>query len=137
MKDINIVFLNYLMKDDILRAIDSLVRDIQDCPYDVQITVADNSENTDEIRESLAERFSEVAYIDCGGNIGFGKGNNVGFQNTPARYYFALNCDTIIPESSRTIERIIRFMDAHPEHRLYWPQTFEYGRDAAIFLLPV
>jgi GT2 family glycosyltransferase len=111
MKDINIVFLNYLMKDDILRAVDSLVEDIKDCNYDVQITVADNSENKDNIKEDLAARFPSVVYIDCGGNIGFGAGNTKGFQSAEARYYFAINRDTIIPKNSGTVEKIIRYMD--------------------------
>lgn len=151
MKDINIVFLNYLMKDDILRAVDSVISDIKNCPYDVQITVADNSENKDGVREALLNSFrvsqkgdeesfeekagdtkniferkdtdsersltlqvrDNITYIDCGGNIGFGKGNNKGFQATEARYYFALNRDTIISENSKTIERIIKYMDEH------------------------
>jgi len=115
MKDINIVFLNYFMKDDILRAVESLVLDIVDCPYDVQIIVADNSENKDGIAEALAEKFRGVKYIDCGGNVGFGKGNNIGFKSTPARYYFALNRDTIIPNNSRVIERLVKFMDENPK----------------------
>lgn len=114
MKDITIVFVNYCMKDDIMRAVESLVRDIHDCPYVVQITVADNSYNTDGIKEALTHQFPQVLYIDCGSNVGFGKGNTVGFQATPARYYFALNRDTIIPPDSRVIERIVRFMDEHP-----------------------
>lgn len=113
MKDINIVFLNYLMKDDILRAVDSVLADIKNCPYSVQVTVADNSENRDGIKDDLAAKFGQVKYINCGGNVGFGKGNTIGFKNTPARYYFALNRDTIIPENSRTIERLIKFMDDH------------------------
>ena len=115
MKDINIVFVNYLMKDDILRAVDTLVADISDCPFDIQITVVDNSENKDNIKEALSEKFSQVKYIDAGGNVGFGKGNTIGFQATPARHYFALNRDTIILENSNTIERVIRFMDEHPK----------------------
>ena len=111
MKDINIVFLNYFMKDDILQAVASLVADVQDCPHDVQITVADNSENNDGIKEDLLAQFPQVHYVDCGGNVGFGKGNVSGFRAMPARYYFSLNRDTIIPENSKTIERIIRFMD--------------------------
>ena len=71
MKDINIVFVNLMMKDDILRAIDSLVKDIADCPFDAQITVADNTENKDGIREAVAEKFPIVKYIDCRGNVGF------------------------------------------------------------------
>jgi len=114
MKDINIVFLNYLMKDDIVRAADSVLKDIADCPYDVQITVADNSQNQDSVKEALYEKFGDkVKYIDCGGNIGFGAGNTIGFKATPARYYFAINRDTIIPENTKVVERIIRFMDEH------------------------
>jgi GT2 family glycosyltransferase len=115
MKDINIVLLNYFMKDDILRAIDSLVLDIKNSIYDVQITVADNSENKDNIKEELVKKFPQVNYIDCGGNIGFGAGNNKGFKSCEARYYFALNRDTIIPENSNTITKIIEFMDSHPK----------------------
>jgi GT2 family glycosyltransferase len=116
MKDINIVFLNYLMKDDILRAADSVLKDTVNCSYDVQITVADNSKNQDNIREALSEKFGDkVKYVDCGGNIGFGAGNTVGFKAVPARYYFALNRDTIIPEDTKVIERIVKFMDDHPK----------------------
>lgn len=115
MKDINIVFVNLLMKEDILRAITTLVADVGDSSYEVQITVADNSQNADGLKEALATQFPHVKYIDCGGNVGFGRANNWGFQSTPARYYFALNRDTLIPENSRTIERLIMFMDAHPK----------------------
>ncbi|HAT03882.1 MAG TPA: hypothetical protein DCS29_03875 [Candidatus Magasanikbacteria bacterium] len=113
MKDINIVLLNYKCKDDIVRAVESLVTDIADCPYDVQITVADNSQNCDGMKEALV-RFPGVLYIDSGGNVGFGKGNVMGFKASKARYYFALNRDTVIPENSKTVERIINFMDTHP-----------------------
>ncbi len=113
MKDVNIVFVNYFHKDDILAAIRSVVSDIAGNLYDVQMTVADNSQNRDGMKEMLQSEFPEVRYIDCGGNVGFGKGNTIGFQATPARYYFALNRDTIIQEP-RTIERLIRFMDEHP-----------------------
>lgn len=115
MKDINIVYVNYLMKEDISNAINSVLLDIVNCPYDVQITVVDNSENKDQIKEDLQTEFPQVKYIDARGNVGFGRGNNIGFQATPARYYFALNRDTIIPDNSNTIERIIQFMDNNPK----------------------
>lgn len=114
MKDLNIVFLNYFVKDDILQALRSLFDDLVGCPYDVHVTVADNSGNQDRIRETLSGEFPSVAYVDCGGNVGFGRGHTIGFQSMPARYYFALNRDTIIPSGKKTIERLIRFMDEHP-----------------------
>lgn len=105
------MFLNYFCKEDILRAVDSLVKDIANCSFDIQITVADNSKNQDYLKEALRGQFPQVKYVDCGGNVGFGKGNNMGFKATPARYYFALNRDTVITENSNTISKIIKFMD--------------------------
>ena len=117
MKDLTIAFVNYLMKDDILEAIESIQKDIEGCDYDIQINIADNSGNEDGIKEALEKQFSEdnIRYIDSGGNIGFGAANNKAFKADPARYYFALNCDTVIPENSNTIERIIEFMDENPK----------------------
>ncbi len=116
-KDIHIVLVNYFMKQAILNAIASIIKDIDSSNtfYLVQITVADNSQNKDNIKEELAAKFPTVKYVDCGGNVGFGKGNTIGFKSTPARYYFVLNPDTIIPENSRVIERLIKFMDEHPK----------------------
>lgn len=133
MKDINIVFVNYLCKDDIMQALDSLLRDIHNCPYSVQITVVDNSENKDGMKESLTEKFPQVVYVDPGGNVGFGKGNTLGFKAGEAKYYFALNRDTVIQENSHTIERLIQFMEAHPKIGCIGPkllnmdQTLQYS----------
>src|SRR3989344_514252 len=99
MKDINIVYVNYLMKEDILKAVSSVLTDILGCPYDVQITVVDNSENKDDIKEDLEKLYPEVKYIDAGGNIGFGKGNNKGFKSTESRYYFAFNMDQTLQDT--------------------------------------
>lgn len=115
MHDLNIVFVNYHMKDEILSSVDSLFKDVAGCPYKFQITVVDNSRNADGLKLELETKFPVVKYIDGGGNIGFGKGNVTGFKDTPARYYFALNPDTLIPENSKTMERMIKFMDAHPK----------------------
>ncbi len=113
--DLNIVFVNLNMRDDIVRAIRSLKADLIGSSLQVQITVTDNTNNTDGIKEALTTEFPDVKYFDCGGNVGFGKGNTIGFRATPARYYFALNRDTLIPENSHTLERIVAYMDSHPE----------------------
>ncbi|MEK7083901.1 MAG: glycosyltransferase, partial [Patescibacteria group bacterium] len=115
MTDMKIVLLNYFMKDDILRSIESVVDDIRGIPFQIAIVVADNSQNKDGIKESLAEKFPDVTYVNSGGNIGFGQGNVKGLEGEASRYYFILNRDTIIPPGERAIERIIRFMDEHPK----------------------
>jgi GT2 family glycosyltransferase len=115
MKDLNITLVNYYYKSDIPQALRSVFKDLENCPYDVQVTVVDNSNNEDGIGKVLHDEFPGVKYINAQKNIGFGKGTALGFKQTPARYYFALNRDTIIPEHTRVIERLIKFMDEHPK----------------------
>ncbi len=122
MKDLNIVLLNYLSRDNTIRAVESIIKDLNSCPFDVQITVADNSENKDGVKELIAEKFPQVDFIDCRGNIGFGAGCNLGFFNTKARYYCTLNSDIIILENSKTVERMIHFMDANPHVGIVGPK---------------
>lgn len=130
MKDLNIVFVHYLTRADILEALTSLQEDMRASTYDVQITVVDNSKNQDGIKEFLQEQFREVAYLAPEENTGFARGNNLGFKQTPARYYFALNPDTRIFPASRTIDRIIEFMDAHPSIGCIGPKLI--GDDGAL-----
>lgn len=115
MNDITIVFVNYKTKEVVLKAIDSVRIDISGCPYKVQVVVVDNSQNYDSIKEVIAESYKEVLFVDAGENIGFGAANTLGFKHSPARYYFALNPDTIIPHDSKTVKKIVEFLDENPK----------------------
>lgn len=114
MKDINIVYVNYLLKDELLRSLSSLLSDLDGCSYDCQITVVDNSQNRDGVKEALTA-YSTVKYLDPGGNVGFGAGNNFGFKDTPAKYMLSFNCDTEVPAGSGFIQSMIEFMETHPK----------------------
>ena len=114
MHDINITLVNYQAKDDLLEAVASVMNDVVASPYSARVTVVDNSNNRDGLKESLAESHPAVVYADPAENIGFGRGTTFGFQQAPARYYFALNPDTRLLPGSKTIRKLIEFMDAHP-----------------------
>lgn len=122
MIDISIVFVNLMMKEDIVKALRTLLPDLENSSLTWRITVADNSQNRDGIKDALTAEFPQVHYLDCGGNIGFGAANNRAFQACAARYYFALNRDTLIPENSRTVARIVAFMDEHPRVGVMGPK---------------
>jgi N-acetylglucosaminyl-diphospho-decaprenol L-rhamnosyltransferase len=126
MYDINIVTVNYLMKDDILELLSSLFRDAQDSKYKVKITVVDNSQNRDKIKGELSRRFPEVNYIDPNSNLGFGKANNLGFRSQEARYYFAINPDTYIEKNQNFIENLINFMDNNPKVGCIGPKVLHF-----------
>lgn len=123
MKDLNIVYINYLLKKDVLSSIETLLKDLEQCNYDVAITLVDNSCNQDGLKEELEIKFPTVHYINPGVNLGFGQGNRVGFENTPARYYMALNCDTLISENSQVIAKMINFMDENQKIGCVGPKT--------------
>ncbi|PJA90449.1 MAG: hypothetical protein CO137_00270 [Candidatus Magasanikbacteria bacterium CG_4_9_14_3_um_filter_32_9] len=125
MNDITITIVNHLMKDEILNNLESLFLDLQNCPYEVQVVVVDNSQNQDNVKEAL-EKFESVLYLDSGENIGFGKGHNFGFRKSPARYYFALNPDVSLMQNSNTVERIIKFMDRNSKIGCIGPKLINF-----------
>ncbi len=122
MKDICITIVNYLTCEVVLKAVASLEADLASTNLDAQITVVDNSSNKDAMKDRLAYEYPNVTYVDAGGNVGFSKANNIGFQLTPARYYMALNPDTTIPAESQVIAKMLRYMDAHPKIGALAPQ---------------
>ncbi len=114
MTDVTVVFVNYKMKADILRAAAAVITDLKNSTLKVEIVVVDNSDNVDGLKEALLQTLPSVRYLDAGGNVGFGKGNTLGFKAYPAKYYFALNRDTDIQPGAHVIERLAAYMDAHP-----------------------
>ena len=90
MRDINIVIVNWKMKNDIDRCLGSLFADAKDGGLDIIVHIIDNSRNADGVKE-LLEKYVGVKYIDPGGNIGFGKAQNLGFKSAEAKFYLALN----------------------------------------------
>ncbi|PIR97668.1 MAG: hypothetical protein COT91_00240, partial [Candidatus Doudnabacteria bacterium CG10_big_fil_rev_8_21_14_0_10_41_10] len=115
MKDINIVVVNYKMLQHIKTCFATLFDDINESGLKVQVTVVDNSENADGIKEYLQESFPQVQYIDAGGNIGFGKAQNKGLKATEATYYFALNPDTTFHAGADTLKKLFNYMEQHPK----------------------
>ena len=115
MKDVSIVIVNYLTCEAVLRSVASVLRDAERSSFDVQISVVDNSGNKDAMKDRLEYDFPSVTYVDAGSNVGFSKANNIGFQITPARFYFALNPDTFIKSGASVIEAMVKFLDDHPK----------------------
>ncbi len=126
MVDINIVTVNYLMKDDTLELLSSIFRDAQNAKFTYKITVVDNSQNRDKIKGELSRRFPEVNYIDPNENLGFGKANNLGFRSQEARYYFAINPDTLVEKNQNFIQKLIAFMDENPKIGCIGPKVLHF-----------
>ena len=62
---------------------------------DVEILVVDNSRNADGTGDWLAREASQVRYLSPPENLGFGRGNNLGFRESTGECVLFLNPDTV------------------------------------------
>lgn len=121
MKHINIVIVNYKMKEDIAKCLASLYQDIENSELQVGIVVVDNNSN-DGIDTFLAEKYPDVRVILQKENLGFGKSQNRGIKEIEALYYFALNPDTVFPVGQRILDRMYQYMESHPRIGMIGPK---------------
>lgn len=122
MVDINAVIVNWKMKEDIDKCLDSFFNDLGEGRLKAVVHVVDNSRNSDGIKEMIREKYPEVEYIDPGGNIGFGKAQNLGFARHRASFYLALNPDCEFPSGERVLERMVGSMQEDPEMGMAGPK---------------
>lgn len=66
----------------------------------VEVIVVDNSLNSDGTRELLAALAPHVRYLLPGENLGFGRGNNLGFRESTGECVLFLNPDTVCNETA-------------------------------------
>jgi len=78
----------------------------------MEIFVVDNG-STDGSVAAVKERFAEVKFIQNEMNLGFARANNQALTLAVGKYLLLLNPDTMVKEGA--IEKLISFMEAHPE----------------------
>lgn len=91
--DVSVIIVNYNTKDLLRDCIESIYAYTSDVDYEV--IVVDNA-SSDNSAEMLRQKFPEVRMIDAGGNLGFGRANNLGMQHATGKYLFLLNSDTLL-----------------------------------------
>jgi len=121
MKDINIVIVNYKMKNDIEQCLNSLYKDVNGDRLDINIVVVDNKSD-DAVDTMLKEKFPTVKVILLPENKGFGHAQNVGLVSTEAAYHFILNPDTVFIEGQHIIKKMFDYMESHPKVGMIGPK---------------
>lgn len=121
MKDVNIVIVNYNMREKIEKCLSSLFVELNDSNLDVNVVVVDNRPE-DGVEELLKNKFPTVDYIRQETNPGFGFSQNLGMKSCKASYYFALNPDTEFQKGQKTIERLFNFMEENPKVGMTGPK---------------
>ncbi len=108
--DLSIIIVNWNTKEYLLPCVRSIFENEQG--MDGEVVVVENGSqdgSADEIRKT----FPFVHIIENERNLGFAKAVNQGLQKASGRYVLLLNPDTQVKHGA--IERLVSFMDAHPQ----------------------
>ncbi len=90
--DVSIIIVNYNTRDMTLDCINSIFKETFDVNFEVILVDNDSHDGSIE----LFENDIRIKFIKSGGNIGFGRANNLGYESASGRYVFLLNSDTIL-----------------------------------------
>lgn len=108
--DISIVIVNYNVKDFLFQCLKSIEN--SKTALSVETIVIDNNSDDSSV-EFLKPNFPNVNFIALNENIGFGKANNLGFNQASGKYLLILNPDTLLNED--TLQIMYDFMETHKE----------------------
>lgn len=95
---LSIVIVAYKSRDEIGPCLRSLPRSLDD-GRGVQVVVVDNSPD-DGAGGVVRHDFPWVEYVAPGGNLGFGRANNLGYARTKGEFVLFLNPDTVANEAA-------------------------------------
>ena len=87
-----------------------------------EIIVVDSG-STDGTLEMVRRRWPSVRTVDCGGNVGFSRGCNIGQELADAPYRVLLNPDTVIPPGA--LEKLLSWLMERPRVAAVGPQLVD------------
>lgn len=91
--DVSIILVNYKTADLTHDAVNSIFEKTKNASFEV--IIVDNSNDSSEFNKFLDLK-DKVTLIDAKGNLGFGRGNNLGAKHASGKYLLFLNTDTIL-----------------------------------------
>lgn len=110
MVDLSIIVVNYNVKEFILNLLGSLQSALKDISSEV--IIVDNASEDDSVK-FIREKYPDVKLIANEENIGFGRANNIGLEESSGKYILFLNPDTIVKDD--TFSTMIKFFEEHSD----------------------
>jgi len=108
--DLSIIIVSFNTRDLTRQCLQSIHKSTDGIRF--EIWVIDNG-SSDGSAEMIEREFPEVNLIRNKNNRGLAAATNQGLEMSKGRYVLTLNSDTVILPS--TFEKLVRFMDQHPE----------------------
>ena len=109
--EVSIIIVSYNTRELLRECIESILCEQGD-GLGVEVIVVDNA-SADGSAAMVAERFPQVRLIANPDNRGFGAACNQGLEVARGRYALILNAD--IRAQPGALQRLVEFMDAHPD----------------------
>ena len=88
----------------------------------LDVVVVDN-DSSDGTPQYVREEFPWVKLVEAGGNLGFGRGCNLGFEHSRSPYTLFHNPDATLPHEA--LKTLFEFIDARPEVAICAPSIRE------------
>jgi len=108
--ELSIIIVNWNTRNLLVQCLNSIYQTVE--TVEMEVWVVDNG-STDGSDAAAVERFPETKFVQNKVNVGFAKANNQALNTAAGRYYLLLNPDTQV--SKGAVEKLISFMNAHPE----------------------
>jgi GT2 family glycosyltransferase len=109
--DLSIVIVSWNCWEMLRRCLRHLFASRTTLTYKVILIDNDSADGTPERSEA---EFPEVEVVRSGGNLGFAKGNNLGFTRAVGRHVLLLNPDAFLTDQ-HLLEDLVRWLDDHEE----------------------
>jgi GT2 family glycosyltransferase len=109
--EVSVIIVSYNTRELLRECIESILCEQGD-GLGVEVIVVDNA-SADGSAAMVAERFPQVRLIANPDNRGFGAACNQGLEVAQGRYALILNAD--IRAQPGALQRLVEFMDAHPD----------------------
>jgi GT2 family glycosyltransferase len=108
--DVSILIVSWNVKELLRDCLRTLKQNAGDVRYE---TIVVDNQSHDGSPEMIRSEFPWVKFIEPHANLGFGRGNNLAFEQARGRWTLLLNPDTVVLD--RAIEKLVKFADANPQ----------------------
>lgn len=118
MTDFSVLIVNWNGRGYLEKCLRSVYGSMGEAEF--QCVVVDNA-STDGSVAMVRELFPQVELVESGSNLGFARGNNLGFDYCQGRYIFLVNSD--IEMHAGGFAELCAYMDAHPKAGMVGPKV--------------
>jgi GT2 family glycosyltransferase len=108
--DLSIIIVNWNTRNLLVQCLSSIYQTVR--TVEMEVWVVDNG-SKDGSGTAAVEKFPKTKFVQNKVNFGFARANNQVLNLAAGRYLLLLNPDTKV--SSGAVEKLISFMNAHPE----------------------